>query len=70
MWPGVNSLWVGNDLETALACVDIDQCDLKAIVIAGTGSCCYGTNGTESRKLVGYGHRIGSVIKFQNNFVR
>lgn len=62
VWPDVDSLWIGNDLETALACVDIDDNDVKAIVIAGTGSCSYGTNGKETGKIGGYGHRMGKLI--------
>lgn len=52
-------MWVGSDLQTALACVDDDGSVVKAIVIAGTGSCCYGTNGTDNKKIGGSGHRIG-----------
>ncbi|KAG4077521.1 hypothetical protein HA402_002948 [Bradysia odoriphaga] len=59
MWPKVSNVWVGSDLETALACVDDVGSAVKAIVVAGTGSCCYGTNGKENRKIGGYGHRIG-----------
>lgn len=69
LWQKLDSLWIGNDLETALACVDNDESDVKAIVIAGTGSCSYGTNGKETCKIGGYGHRIGkpsfSVIKWE-----
>lgn len=63
LWPKLNSLWIGNDLETALACVDSDDYDVKVIVIAGTGSCSYGTNGKETGKVGGFGHRIGELYR-------
>lgn len=64
MLPMVKNLWIGNDLQTALACLDVDEFDVKAIVIAGTGSCCYGTNGKDCRKIGGFGHRIGELMDF------
>lgn len=39
--------------------MDCEDYEIKAIVIAGTGSCSYGTNGEVAGKVGGYGHRIG-----------
>lgn len=32
---------------------------IRCVVISGTGSCCYGTDGQRSLKIGGYGHIIG-----------
>ncbi|KAJ6640119.1 N-acetylmuramic acid 6-phosphate etherase, partial [Pseudolycoriella hygida] len=58
-WPELDGLWIGNDLDTSLACVDGDEFGIKVIVIAGTGSCTYGSDGMKTGKIGGYGHRIG-----------
>lgn len=66
LWPDLLGVWIGNDLETALACLDSNDFEIKAIVIAGTGSCSYGTNGKEIGKVGGYGHRIGKSVLARN----
>jgi N-acetylglucosamine kinase-like BadF-type ATPase len=49
-------------LETALACLDESEAyDVKLVIISGTGSCCYVTNGRVSAKIGGYGHVIGTL---------
>jgi N-acetylglucosamine kinase-like BadF-type ATPase len=61
VWPNLAQVWVGNDLETALACIDDDKFTIKCIVISGTGSCCYGNNGKVNAKIGGYGHILGLI---------
>jgi N-acetylglucosamine kinase-like BadF-type ATPase len=53
VWPSLDQVWVGNDLETSMACIDESQYPVKCIVIAGTGSCCYGVYGETKNKIGG-----------------
>lgn len=70
-WPGA-VLWVGNDLDTALAaasgpagCESSDRADrsgpaARVVVISGTGSCCYGRSSSGvTAKVGGWGHLLG-----------
>ncbi|XP_054168900.1 uncharacterized protein LOC128966112 [Oppia nitens] len=59
VWPNLSHVWVGNDTDTALACIDDTKYAIKCIVISGTGSCCYGNNGHKTVKIGGHGHIIG-----------
>ncbi|CAG2177445.1 unnamed protein product, partial [Oppiella nova] len=59
VWPNLKMVWVGNDTDTALACIDDTKYAIKCIVISGTGSCCYGNNGHKTAKIGGHGHIIG-----------
>ena len=59
IWPGLDQIWIGNDLESAMACIDSMKYKIKCIVISGTGSSCYGENGPIQAKVGGFGHILG-----------
>lgn len=59
IWPEAQNVWVGNDLESAMNRISPDDYIIRSVVISGTGSCCYGTDGKQSRKIGGHGHIIG-----------
>ncbi len=61
-WPGV-PCWIGNDLDTALAAVELDRphhpAAARIVVISGTGSCCYGRNAAgQTARVGGWGHLL------------
>ncbi|MCB1125754.1 MAG: N-acetylmuramic acid 6-phosphate etherase [Verrucomicrobiae bacterium] len=59
VWPR-ESLWVGNDLETALAAAPTSRARVSVLVLSGTGSCCFGrSQAGESVKAGGWGHVLG-----------
>jgi N-acetylmuramic acid 6-phosphate etherase len=60
VWPGV-PCHATNDLATALAAApEVKGCVARVLVLSGTGSCCYGTNGAGAAvKVGGRGHVIG-----------
>ena len=59
IWPNLDRVWVGNDLESSLARLPGKEYLIRCVAISGTGSCCYGTDGEHYRKTGGYGHVIG-----------
>lgn len=59
VWRDLTRLWVGNDLEISLGMIPNEDYLIKSIVISGTGSCCYGTDGKIYSKIGGYGHLLG-----------
>lgn len=77
VWPTVTGrLWVGNDLESSMGRLPERNEEgreylLSVVAISGTGSCCYGTDSTNSSsgkeaprnsssaKIGGYGHVLG-----------
>ena len=59
-WPKTKHILTTNDLETALA-ADSNQKQIpRALVLSGTGSCCYGKaiDGSTT-KIGGWGHILG-----------
>lgn len=54
----MKSVWVGSDIDTAVACMT-SPAQLKIVVIGGTGSNCFGTDGVKSLKIGGCGHLLG-----------
>jgi N-acetylmuramic acid 6-phosphate etherase len=58
-WPN-RPIWVGNDLESALAAAPPTKARVSVLVLSGTGSCCLGRSHTgESIKAGGWGHVLG-----------
>lgn len=65
IWPKSTSWWVGSDVETAMACLSIPpKGGLKVIVIGGTGSNCFGSDGKSTIKIGGFGHLLGNQLIF------
>jgi hypothetical protein len=60
-WPEVASLWVGSDVDTAMACLETFV-GLKVIVIGGTGSNCFGQDQNFKSSLGGFGHLLGKLF--------
>lgn len=59
VWHG-SPLWVGNDLETALAAAPPTWAGVSVLVLSGTGSCCFGRDEQgRSVKAGGWGHVLG-----------
>lgn len=60
LWPGI-PIWVGNDLECALAADGTaEENRTRVLVLSGTGSCCYGQDGSgRTAKVGGWGHWLG-----------
>lgn len=53
---------VTHDLAVALAAADdVSEAAAKVLVLSGTGSCCYGVNGSRTAKVGGWGHLLGDV---------
>lgn len=59
IWTKLERIWVGNDLESALALLPSKDYYIRCVAISGTGSCCYGTDGQKCLKIGGNGHIIG-----------
>jgi N-acetylmuramic acid 6-phosphate etherase len=60
LWPDT-PIWVGNDLETALAAADPDPAVAATVlIISGTGACCFGRNRAgRAVRVGGWGHVLG-----------
>jgi N-acetylglucosamine kinase-like BadF-type ATPase len=58
---------VGSDIETAMGCLN-EQDGIKVIVIGGTGSNCFGTDGKSMIKIGGFGHVLGTNKNIQLQF--
>lgn len=58
---GTMPLWVGNDLETALAAAgDSPGHEANVLILSGTGSCCFGRSANgRMAKVGGWGHLLG-----------
>lgn len=60
LWPG-KSIWIGNDLECALAAdATAEGKWTRVLVLSGTGACCFGRDASgRTAKVGGWGHWLG-----------